>query len=64
MNTQKLVNLSTRHPRLTVRTLATLMAIKDNEGCSVSELSHFIMNFTLNNAFGKLDRPKIYNFIF
>ncbi|MCX4026409.1 MarR family winged helix-turn-helix transcriptional regulator [Spartinivicinus marinus] len=42
MNTKKLTKLSKQHPRLTVRTLATLMAIKDNEGCSVSELSQFM----------------------
>ncbi|MDE1465837.1 hypothetical protein [Spartinivicinus poritis] len=30
MNTKKLTQLSTQHPRLTVRTLATLMAINDN----------------------------------
>ncbi|MDE1465333.1 MarR family winged helix-turn-helix transcriptional regulator [Spartinivicinus poritis] len=42
MNTKKLTQLSTQHPRLTVRTLATLMAINDNEGCSISELSQFM----------------------
>lgn len=42
MNTKKLVNLSNQYPRLTVRTLATLMAIGENEGCSVSELSQFM----------------------
>ena len=42
MNTKQLTHLSSQHPRLTVRTLATLMAINDNEGCSVSELSNFM----------------------
>ncbi|MGI0118651.1 MarR family transcriptional regulator [Zooshikella sp. RANM57] len=42
MNTKKLINLSNQYPRLTVRTLATLMAIGENEGCSVSELSHYM----------------------
>ena len=42
MNAKKLTQLSQQHPRLTVRTLATLMAINDNEGCSVSELSQFM----------------------
>ncbi|NYZ70225.1 MarR family transcriptional regulator [Endozoicomonas sp. SM1973] len=42
MNTKKLVTLSNQNPRLTIRTLATLMAINDNEGCSVSELSQFM----------------------
>ena len=42
INTNKLTKLSQQHPRLTVRTLATLMAIKDNEGCSVNELSKFM----------------------
>ncbi|WP_163834933.1 MarR family winged helix-turn-helix transcriptional regulator [Spartinivicinus ruber] len=42
MITKKLAKLSKEHPRITIRTLATLMAINDNEGCSVSELSQFM----------------------
>ncbi|WP_163837009.1 MarR family winged helix-turn-helix transcriptional regulator [Spartinivicinus ruber] len=42
MITKKLTKLSQEHPRITIRTLATLMSINDNEGCSVSELSQFM----------------------
>ncbi|MCX4028431.1 winged helix DNA-binding protein [Endozoicomonas sp. SM1973] len=39
MNTKKVINLSLKYPRITVRTLATLAAIGDNEGSSVSEIA-------------------------